>query len=222
MAGGRTLKAQTYPRPTGDGGHLGVTSNATATMSDRVTIHSFGRTGESAIWKLRLNADWDILAASGPGGASFVYGGIGWYPNMEATGDLRYVDSFRTDGLDTQGRPLDTIFEAWIPIVFGQEFELSFKLEGGNEAFSWGGGFGNAYFNAWNTVTFGGTVGVDLVGGGAVSGFDIVSASGEDWLNPVPVPEPGSMAAIGFGIVALLRRRRRLQTSLTGPIANRR
>lgn len=207
IAGNRRLGVGGYTRVDGQSTDLGVTSNATAVWSDQVTIDSPSHMGASALWIVRLNFHWKVFSASGVGGAGFAYAGLGFSPNIANSNALLVQSDVRTSEIDSQYAEWDSYVDAFIPIVIGQPFQFTVKLEGGTEAFSWGGGFGNSYFDSMQTVEFAGTQGVSLETGGSVDTFDVISASGTDWVTPVP--EPGTFLALSLGALAFRRRRAR-------------
>lgn len=116
-------------------------------------------------------------------------------------------------GLDYSGDALqDFVGEIMLPFTYGKEFlmvgDLTISSEIVNDDYV--GGSYSASLNLGNSVYWNGIKGLYDAGGNLVSDYGLSSSSGYDFRNGVQaVPEPASMAALGLGAAALLRRRRR-------------
>lgn len=198
MADART---QWIDEVTVDGGELnGTLGTFTASLSVNGSA-SFGLSGayNMAGTDAALYGFWDAwIGTSTDGGGSYLVGGWfgGWYTDGE--GGVYY------DG-DDLTQPLT---EVTLEFVYGQPFLLSANME--------------AYFDAQNSGLEPGTVNGTLdfshsaywdgigefrdASGNVVSINGMTSASGTNWL--APVPEPGTWSAVSLGAAWLARRRR--------------
>ncbi len=87
--------------------------------------------------------------------------------------------------------------------TYGVPFEVKAELY--SQVLFLNGGIGSGTTDFMNTATLSATHIYDA-GGHALNGMTITAASGH--VYPAAVPEPATMAALGLGLVAVIRRRR--------------
>jgi hypothetical protein len=109
------------------------------------------------------------------------------------------------------GAPFGT-FIGTTQFAFGSTTQLFVQFEGSAQA-AYNNtipGLPNASFDLGQSLYWGGITGI-TVNGAPVSGFNVSSTSGTDYMNSMaPIPEPGALAMMlaGLGVLAGLQRRR--------------
>jgi hypothetical protein len=184
-----------------DGGDLnGTLGTFTASLRVSGTADLAG-TGAYATGDADLYGFWDsFIGTSTDGGGSYLVGGWygSWYTDFE--GSIYYEG-------DELNQPMT---EVELEFIYGEPFLLSGMLE--------------VYFDADNYDQLAGTISGTLdfshsaywdgmgnfrdANGSPVTINGLTSGSGINWLNPVP--EPGTIVALGLGLGALMRKRRKI------------
>jgi hypothetical protein len=101
------------------------------------------------------------------------------------------------------------IHEAIIPFTWGEAFIFQLAVGVGATASDVSSaGISVATGDMSHTLVWQGMDVFDPTTGGLASGFSTSSLSGTNWLEPASVPEPGSIALVGLGGIALCLTRR--------------
>lgn len=189
--------------------------------SDGMVVHLDGHEGEAAIWTFQMAVDGTLLAA---GGSTQVM--MNAYRNKaELSNGVAHFDRGGSDGFTTSAqrvrwaqvghgtRTIDDVVTFAVPVTIGQSFSwgvyATVKASIGNMGPPSSAVMTHSEADFLDTLRYAGSTGVwlgDQWYGDAV----LVSDSGIDWRQAMPVPEPGRWALMlaGLAIVGRLGRRR--------------
>lgn len=194
-------------------------------FEDRLTLNLPGRQGET-VYMLVSMAATGTVSAAGPGGASqvqvtaykdtseLVSGSPGY---DRGNSDLFTTDRQRVAWGASSGPEVSRIIDGhWtfsVPVVVGTPFELGIyaRAQSGQRSFSSSSAISTTALDFSHSVLVQGISGV-LVDGNLVSaGYTVDAASGLDWTNALPVPEPGQAVLMLAGLLLLGARLERLR-----------
>ncbi len=186
--------------------------------SDTLTFNLPGQTGTAAVWLFTMTVRGE-LNTSGVGGAGLqlahyrngglVTSNLAGY-SFEGTDPIaRSTQYLSWSTLADRQWSVDSHITFALPVTLGQPvvwgvYAHAYASQYSQSAAAWPGTSEAAFASG---LVYGGPVGL-LVGGQAVQGWTMSSASSHDWLQAAAVPEPGSWALMLAGAVALLARRR--------------
>ena len=173
----------TYASATNLGGTLYSWASATASFDDNLTVSGGTGTGY-------FLADFTVDGTRDASGDAFSTSGLYW-SNLPGgvPGNLQ-------SGVHT--------YEGTTPIQFTYGTPFAFHAEMISNIIFAFGGFGTGLADFSNTARLSAVHVLDA-SGNPVTNFTLTSASGHQYLQPVP--EPATLAALGLGIAAIMRRR---------------
>lgn len=193
---------------------------------DKVTVNLPGQAGKSAIWKFQL-------AVSGTGWVSDPLGGNGSAVRASITGFKNHAELSRsttgwnagsgTAGIgqtfswvaDAANRSfaIDELVTFAMPVTLGTQFDWGVYASVLARA-PIGNGVSTHVFSSeidfGHTISYAGSLGV-TVSGVLYENETLTSVSGIDWLNAMPLPEPGTWALMLVGVGGVCRVARRRQ-----------
>lgn len=196
-------------------------------FEDRLTLNLPGQTGQTVYMLVDMSIDGS-LAAAGFAGSS----GISITAFRDVTQLSAYTPGYSIGNSDPFSRSTQSV--SWsvasgpdvtrvisdghwvfsVPVVVGTAFDLGIYAQAYSSQRSQSAypGNSNSQLDFGNSVLVQGVSGL-LVGGQLVTeGYTLTAASGLDWTQPLPVPEPATWALMLAGIGAVVVRRRRLQS----------
>jgi len=189
--------------------------------SDTIVVDLAGHSGESAIWRYTMHVG-GTMASAGYAGATVLLNGYKnevELLNSVAGFDRGDSDAFATDrqraGWSVHynvSRTVDDVVTFAVPVTLGQSFVWGVYATA-NASVGYAGIAGNSTseLDFGDGLHFGGSAGL-YVGGVAVDGYTLQSASGTDWMQAAAVPEPGTWALWSAGLLAgAMRLRRRAE-----------
>lgn len=192
---------------------------ATGGWGDRLQVDLPGQEGQAAVW--RFTMDVSGLMDNASVGATHL--------ELTAFKDRRElfnnVPGWDRGGSDPRGTELQRV--GWgarygadravqdvvtfaVPVTIGQVFDWGVfaTLEAGASSYGAGLGRSTASADFSHTLQYGGSAGL-WIGDEEVQGWTLAAASGIDWLA-TPVPEPGTWALMGAGLLITGLRLRQL------------
>lgn len=183
--------------------------------TERMSVTRAGQDGESAVWLFRLHVSGSGFVEQFGGGVSAAVGGFrngellsrtvsGWNGGTASTG---LGQSFSWGSGSTRNAPatlaIDETLTFAVPVTLGRDFNW------GIYATALARGPFNACCGTYaqsvdfgNTFRYAGSAGL-VVDGVLYQDETFVSASGIDWRNAAPVPEPGAWVLLLSGLCAV-------------------
>lgn len=184
--------------------------------ADTMVIDLPGHAGQAAVWRFSMTAQGSL--ASNPVARASVM--LNAYLNQTelmrdvAGFDIGGSDLFATDrqrvawSSTGSSRTVDDVVTFAVPVILGQSFAWGVYATAMASATSWASApwVAAAAADFSPGLAYGGSAGL-FVGGVAMDDYTLNSASGIDWMQAAPVPEPGSWLLMLAGIGWLARRR---------------
>lgn len=181
---------------------------ATGVWQDDVTIDKVGKTGQTGTGRALFTVDGSVSSYGFSGFLSSSSTATANFSINDQGGT--YWDRHRADegfATNTPGGFLGREISVPFSFVYGTPFRMRFQLQAASsESHNQGDGPSGATTDLAHTAYWGGFQSVMDSGGAEVTDFTVTSGSGTNWAQPVP--EPGTIVALGLGGLALLRRRR--------------
>lgn len=184
---------------------ISVNGSGAAAWIDPVTIDAPGLTGQQGTATVHYRIDGTLAintTARAAANYSFIVElGTQFFHVSRAQYELGGPPS-----VDFLNQPIS----ATVPLIFGTSRDWHFTIQAVGTVLGVSP-TASAITNLGSTATWLGISEVRDAGGNLVSTYSLVSGSGTDWAQPVPVPEPSVFALFGLGTLALfgvsLRRR---------------
>lgn len=193
-------------------------------FEDRLTLNLPGQTGKTVYMLVSMSADGSV-SASGPAGASQIQ--VTGYMNTSelmasnpgysrGNSDLFTTDRQRvawgaSSGPNTS-RVIDGHWTFSVPVVVGTPFDLGIYARAQSSQRSYGAGtaVSSTELDFSHSVLVQGVSGLMLNGSLITSGYTLTAASGLDWTQALPVPEPGTwgLMVAGLGWLGHVARRK--------------
>lgn len=176
---------------------------------------SFNPDGSPELIGLHGNAGWsDSITYTGFQGTGYK---VDYYYRLEGTtsGDTEAGLNFSSNGgyygpRTTRGN------ELWVTpdfdVAWGVPSDFSVDMYAGLSTHlsqHTDGSTISGYADYSDTLILEGAV-IKDPNGNVVNGWSVATASGVSYIKPLPTPEPASLAAVGVGTLALIRRRRKM------------
>lgn len=186
---------------------------------DTLRIDLPGQTGASGVWTFTVDVGGFIDTASGGSGQLLLsaFKDRSELLNNVAGFDRGGSDLFTTDRQRVRWsasrggeREVQDLVTFAVPVTVGQAFDWGVfgTAIAGDVSYGSGPDPSTALADFSHTVHYGGSA-ILTIGGVAAQGWSLASASGVDWMQAAPVPEPGSWALLLAGAALLLHRVRR-------------
>jgi len=196
--------------------------------SDTVVVDLAGHSGEQAIWRYTMHVG-GTMSSAGYAGATVLLNG---YKNeVELLNSVAGFDRGDSDAFTTDrqrvawsvhynvGRTVDDVVTFAVPVTLGQSFVWGVYATG-NASVGYAGIGGNSTseLDFGDGLHYGGSAGL-YIGGVAMDGYTLQSASGVDWMQAAAVPEPGTWALWSAGLMIGVMRLRRQPRSTSAATA---
>jgi hypothetical protein len=184
--------------------------DARARFQDDITVFSDGMEGQSGLLTFLIEVDgtlssdfltppiYEDFSSYALAGLTITQNGSSVYSSIQydyATGA-------------TSGSFLNTPIQVEVPFTFGTAFTLSFTLRVVSQTTTLNGA--NSVSDLGHTLTWEGVSSV-TAGGNPVTDYTMASASGTNYLSPIPEPASAALV-VAAGLLAGLRRSRRART----------
>ena len=204
------------------GAYMRMDASASASFNDRIWFIPITLGPLDVYYRIEatmiLNGAMNAVAFGGSTAANNAWANT--YVEVKGsgmTGDTGQIANFTQQNLSDTDNPIDRVYGISLIVVPRSETYISYNLHTLSIAVAEvGRGAGSAISDATafssfeNTLLWGGISKVFDSRGNVVADYEITSASGFDYRNAVPVPEPGGWMFLAGGLIAMcwVRRRR--------------
>lgn len=196
----------------GSNGSGGSTyGNAVARFEDDLTISAAGLEGQDGVLVFLVDVDGAlsseyVTAPLYEDSQSFAYTQLSILRNGSSVYSATRM--VYANGATSGTNFLDDPISVSVPFTFGTTFSLRVSLQAQSAASALFGA--NSVADLAHTLTWEGVTSV-TAGGNPVTGYSLSSASGTNYLTPIPEPSSAALVAAA-GVLAGLRRSRKAQT----------
>ncbi len=194
-------------------------------FEDRLTLDLPGQTGQTVYMLVNMSIDGTMAAAGFAGMSRIQVAGYknsaelhastpGYAPNGAGGGTDRQRVTWGVASAPNASESIDANWVFSVPVVVGTAFDLGIyaRATSTQRSFSAVAGNSNSQMDFSNSILVQGVAGLLVNGSLVTEGYTLTAASGLDWTQPLPVPEPATWALMLAGIGAVVVRRRRLQS----------